>query len=286
MFVMWKHFIFIFAKPGNVMKSQLLSLKMAAFWALKSSKMELNLASFFIIFEPSKSIKKVADHCGKSLFWPKIDLILRSKMKSKINHFEPQNRSFWDTKINHFGASKTPHFWKSKTRHRHEITNLIDFENTSFSKMPNPASAWNHKIQDFWAHFELQNHFRAGKENHFRAQKSKSTGKENLRAGKENQKFLWNRAKMTQNRLKIGQNDPFLGYFCPFLAIFGPFRPDFFEIDGTGRDLGEAEPFVASLLELGFASPTHVSLEMLASLAFLARGSITLPSFASLMSLP
>ena len=78
-----------------------------------------------------------------ALFWaPKWSLksiILSLNLSLKMDHFRAQNDSFWGTKINLFGASKTPHFWFSKPG--------IGMKSQISSKMKTPHF-WNCRCRD------------------------------------------------------------------------------------------------------------------------------------------
>ena len=179
----------------------------------------------------------------------------------------------WYLKMIHF-SSKSMIFieidrkWNQKSIEIDQIWSIFGSQNRSFSdRKRNLFGSQNEsfsdrkrksKIDQFWSNFDPKIKNRAGKEN----QKSKTGRKRKLKISSKKAK---NRSKMIENRW-------FWSIFGPISSKIDQFRPEIddfhrnrsksIEIDGTG--IAREARFLASL----------------------ARGSITLPSFASLMSLP
>ena len=151
-----------------------------------------------------------------------------------------------DLKINFFGLPKRcvfmpkiHHFWKSQTRHRHEITTFSSPKNKSFSILKTP-------------------HFRkskpgTGMKSQISASKIKNRPEKKFkiqnRAGKEIENFdqIW--SKIDQKRPKSAHFEPNLVQNRWFSINFGPFhrnRLDFFETGSFSIEIFRT----SSLLEL------------------------------------
>ena len=238
-------------------------------------KWSQNEPHFSIIFDPKIGLK--CDHFG--LIFSIKNRSKKSATIAEMGLFGPISASIWTS----FLVPKWSHFQTNLSSKWASFSALkIDF------RVEKEISFWTWKFI-----------FGSKKKIPFSSISIEIGRKRNLEAEKEIENSGRSRkrnsifeAKKPQNRPFLGQNDPKSGLFGPFSANSCRNRPKSARFLRNRRlrrepfeNLGEAEPLARKLAWFS-ASPRPSSLGFSLRSKPRSRGSITLPSFASLMSLP